>query len=339
VPIPDRLAISAEELAGYQPGRTLAEQARALLFQQRDSWDLARQGYAGLGRVELRSLVLDGYPFTLQHNPGRITSSTASVDDASIRNRRCFLCLDNLPEGQKAILLEDRWLLLVNPFPIFPEHFTVANLGHIPQRITGNVRAMLRMVRDLGPGYTLFYNGPRSGASAPDHMHFQVGSRDFMPIDHEAPALIARHGEELNRDRQLRLLAVSGLLRPFFALESDQARPLEEAIDRVISALPHTEASTEEPMVNVIARWEGLWRVLIYPRARHRPSFFFEEGPQKILISPAAVDMGGVSIVPRREDFDKVSPQDLERMFSEVCLDPRAFSTVVNEVQKRLTSG
>ena len=335
--IPDRLAISLRELSRYHPVTTASERARGLLLQQRASWDLARRGYAGLEQVEVRTFELDGYPFNVQHNPARMTSSTASVDEASIRNRRCFLCSEHLPEGQKAILLEQEWMLLVNPFPIFPEHFTIANLAHIPQRILGNICPMLRIVRDLGPEYTLFYNGPRSGASAPDHMHFQMGSRNFMPIDQEASALIARHGKELIQGGPVRLIALAGLLRPFFVLESDDESALEYTIKQLLSLLPESQASPEEPLLNIIVRWEGFWRVLLYPRTRHRPSFFFQEGPKKILISPAAVDMGGLSIAPRHEDFSKLSRHDLERMFAEVCLDSRSFTAVVSSLRSRFS--
>jgi len=331
VSIPDRLAISDDELRPYGPTATLGQRAAALLAQQRDSWELARKGYGGLDAVQVRAFRLDGYPFLLQHNPARMTSSTARVDDASIRNRRCFLCSAHLPEGQRALPVEGDWLLLVNPFPIFPSHFTVANAAHVPQRIVGNLGPMLRIIRSLGPEYTLFYNGPRSGASAPDHMHFQVGSRGFMPIDQAAPSLIQRHGRALSGGGPVHQHVVVGLLRPFAAFESRDLGALVEAIERLIARLPREDASPEEPMLNLIVRWEEGWRVLLYPRVRHRPAFFFAEDPDKILISPAAVDMGGVSIAPRHEDFVKISGDLLERMFREVCPDASVFDSVADQ--------
>ena len=119
----------------------------------------------------------------VQFNPGRYISTSAKVDEKSINDRKCFLCPANLPEEQKGILYEEEYLILGNPFPIFPEHFTIPNINHVPQQIKNNFPLMLKLTKDLSKHYVVLYNGPKCGASAPDHFHFQAGTKNFMPIE------------------------------------------------------------------------------------------------------------------------------------------------------------
>ena len=154
-------------------------------------WPTAQHNYAALSRVRVKTLDVDGTAFRVQCNPARIVSSAARVDERSIRQRACFLCAANRPAEQEAIrALEGRYDILVNPFPIFPRHLTLAATDHVSQRIAPRLADLLRLARML-PGYTLFYNGPRCGASAPDHAHFQAGSRGFLPIETQWTSLPA----------------------------------------------------------------------------------------------------------------------------------------------------
>lgn len=318
----DRVLISGRDLPGLDAQAGLAAQAHALLEQQKASWGMLRSGYSSLASVQMRTFRLDGLSVTAQYNPGRMTSSSARVDEHAIRNRKCFLCAAHLPEQQRGILYEQRWLLLCNPFPIFPEHFTIAEIEHSAQRIEGSFEALLRMSRDLAQGYSVFYNGPRCGASAPDHMHFQAGSRQFMPIETQCAALRQARGKEAFRGRGVRVFAVGESLRPFIGIEGEDAERIHEAFLRLTAALGRAAGDDEEPMMNILAFYEEGWRVLVFPRRVHRPSFYFEEGDRKILVSPAAVDLGGVCILPREEDFRKITGADLETMYREVCVTP-----------------
>lgn len=116
--------------------------------------------------------------YCVQFNPARVVSTAAKVDAASIAARRCFLCGANRPPQQLALEWEDMEIL-VNPFPIFPGHLTIAAKAHTPQTMLGRTDQMRRLSREL-PGYTIFFNGARAGASAPDHMHFQAVPSRYM---------------------------------------------------------------------------------------------------------------------------------------------------------------
>ena len=212
------MSIGLDEL-GVPAGASIADCAFQLLQQQRSTWELLRTGYEGLSRVQTRQFRFGGYQVRVQFNPGRLTSSAARVDDRSIRERTCFLCLQNLPEQQRGIPYGDRFMILCNPFPIFPEHFTIPHRDHVPQRIEGRIGLLLGLARDLAPRYTVFYNGPRCGASAPDHLHFQAGSRQFMPIEGQYARLRAECGEEMPSVGPATVLAIDGAERRFVAIE------------------------------------------------------------------------------------------------------------------------
>ena len=171
------------------PGTLPASKAHALLEQQKGAWEMLRNGYDTLRTVRTRVFEFDGFQVKVQFNPGRLTSTVAKVDAASIKERKCFLCTENLPPAQRGIPSDGDYLVLCNPFPIFPEHFTISSVRHTPQLIRDSFGTLLNLTRDLGSRYTVLYNGPRCGASAPDHLHFQAGNRSYLPIDAEYQAL------------------------------------------------------------------------------------------------------------------------------------------------------
>ena len=153
-----------------------------LLTEQLASWEMARNNYAALSGVQVKELDVNGIPYKVQFNPARIVSSGAKVDAQSIKERKCFLCPANLPPAQKGIPFEGHYNILVNPFPIFPRHLTIPEVAHVNQRIAVRFKDMLALAQAL-TDYTIFYNGPKCGASAPDHAHFQAGNKGFMPIE------------------------------------------------------------------------------------------------------------------------------------------------------------
>ncbi len=188
---------------------------------------------------------------------------------------------------------------------------------------------LLELAKAMGDRYTVFYNGPRCGASAPDHLHFQAGLKGFMPIDAEYPEVIRRYGRVVKENQDLRSVAVEGYLRRFIAFESSSRPILEEAFAGLLARLKLVLSENEEPMLNILAAYEERWKVLVFPRARHRPSFFFAEGDGKMLISPAAVDLGGVCITPLEKDFHRVTRELVVKMFEEVTLGKAEFDEVV----------
>lgn len=312
-----------------------ASQCHALLIQQKLTWEMLRANYANLDAIETRTMEIEGYLIRLQFNPTRLTSSAAKVDEKSIRERKCFLCPGHLPAEQRALPFEDDYLVLCNPFPIFPEHFTIPHREHVPQLITDSFGTMLELTRGMGSRYTVFYNGPRCGASAPDHLHFQASTRHFMPLEIEYQRFLNDCGRSIHTAPSLRICAVSGGLRRFVTIESSEADLIEEAFAAFYAAHQTIAASSEEPMLNMLSMWiDDGWRLVLFPRAKHRPDFFFAEGDDRILLSPASVDLGGLCVVPVERDFRRLNESHIRQMFQEVCLSEDAFGGLCGEFAK-----
>jgi ATP adenylyltransferase/5',5'''-P-1,P-4-tetraphosphate phosphorylase II len=335
----DQIVISDGELAPFVTNHDAASKAAGLLQQQRGVWELLRKGYDSLQSVKTRVFEFDGFQVKVQFNPGRMTSTAAKVDPNSIRERKCFLCTDNLPPAQRGISCDGDYLVLCNPFPIFPEHFTIASLHHTPQVIRDSFPAFLQITRELGARYTVFYNGPRCGASAPDHLHFQAGNRSFLPIDAEFSAAKARSAATLFESDALRVHTLEKCLRHVIAFESADAGVLQRAFEALYAVLQDGAPEGEEPMLNVLGFCtNGEWRVLVFPRAKHRPSFYFKEGDEKLLISPAAVELGGICTTPREQDFEKVTREHIVQLYNEVCVAPEKFASICARLSTKLAA-
>jgi hypothetical protein len=248
-------------------------------------------------------------------------STDAKVDAQSIRERQCFLCVDNLPEPQKGIVYKDEFLILCNPAPIFAEHFTISNIHHIPQLLEPYVSTMLDLARDLSPRLTVFYNGPKCGASAPDHMHFQANPTGLIPV--EAVAQEELHRVFRRSLDSVDIITLRNFGRQVVVLESRQKENLTAVLNRVSDSLRQTIGTSDEPMMNLLASFaDGVWRVIIFPRSKHRPDVYFKNEPDRVLISPAAVDIGGLIVTPLERDFRTIDASLVESVFQEVSLPP-----------------
>ncbi|WP_297095993.1 DUF4922 domain-containing protein [uncultured Draconibacterium sp.] len=310
---------------------SISKEIKQLLSDQKTEWELAGKNFAGLEGVQVREFQFDGFTVKVQFNPGRIVSSAAKVDKKSIAARPCFLCAENRPAEQRGVAFGD-YEVLVNPFPIFPEHFTIPAFAHTPQQIKGNFGNMLDLSQAM-EGFSLFYNGPKCGASAPDHFHFQAGNAGFMPLDEETTTLKEKYGDCWEID-EVNYCAIKDGLRNFLVLESVDKMVLINAFTHIYSELEDPQ-NDEEPMLNILARYnDGGWRVLVFPRALHRPSQYFAEGEENILISPASVDMGGVLITPQEKDFLKIGKTDIESIMKQVLLPVDQFDKLTTKLKQ-----
>lgn len=295
---------------------------------------MARDNYAALAGVRVKTLDVGGIPYKVQFNPARIVSSGAKVDDRSIRERRCFLCAVNRPEQQEGLPFEDRYSILVNPYPIFPRHLTIPDTEHVPQRIASRLGDMLKLAQAL-PGYTLFYNGPRCGASAPDHAHFQAGNRGFMPIEQTWSRLIGGKVAVYGRSTLYRLADAP---RHTLVIDSPDEAEAQRLFRAVYEAMPVPEGD-EEPMMNVLALYDDTrWTIFVFPRRKHRPACYTAEGDARLLSSPASVDLGGVFITPLEQDFEKITAADVRQILSEVCLTDEALNGLCQRIPSLLSS-
>ncbi|MGH7454059.1 MAG: DUF4922 domain-containing protein, partial [bacterium] len=201
-----------------------------LLEEQKRTWPMAADGYASLQHVQVREVKCSTFSAWLQFNPKRIVSTGAKVDAQSINSRRCFLCVDHLPPEQKGILYENEFLALCNPMPIFPAHYTVSHLKHLLQLIDPYLDTFLRLARDLSPKFTIFYNGAQCGASAPDHLHFQIAPAGKIPIEHEAAE--AQRRERVGEIDGVAILLLRDLGRAVIVFEGTNLENVARVIRR-----------------------------------------------------------------------------------------------------------
>ncbi len=324
---PHRVEDVQERLVAVYPGEgeplSLAPMAAGLLDGQKKTWPGLAEGYASLEALRTREIEGGGWRVKVQFNPRRIVSSGARVDPESIRRRPCFLCPENLPPEQRGILYRDAYLILCNPAPIVPGHLTIAHLRHFPQSLWENREMLLRLAVDFGPRMAVFYNGPQAGASAPDHLHFQALPVGFLPVEREilAPGNLARVGE---RDGAVLWRSV-GLGRGIIVIEGTGAKGVAAALGEVVAALGRSAPSGEEPLMNLFCTHTGVgWRLMIFPRRKHRPDAYFREGEERLLVSPGAVDMAGLIVTPREEDYQAMNPALVQGIFREVAYDDAA---------------
>ena len=293
------------------------EEIAKLWQRQLRDWDTVINNYGKISNVATRTIKLGDSSIVLQYNPDRLTSSAASIDDASLKARPCFLCDENQPKEQETVMWEGRYKIQVNPYPIFSRHLTISALEHTPQRIAGRMGDMMQIAHDL-QDYVLFYNGPRSGASAPDHMHFQAGLRHELPICNE---LFSATTSMLYADNRGFVGFIKSLGRPVFYIESLDVESGEQWFNDVVNALT-VKNGQDEPMVNVLC-WHdgGSWCIAVFPRRKHRPACY-GTGEDQFVLSPASVDMGGLWAVARQQDFDNLTLHDVRLILMDVCLSP-----------------
>lgn len=303
-----------------------------LISNQTTNWELAKSNYAQLKKVVSREVTLEeGVKFIIQHNPERIRSSAAKVDPQSILERKCFLCTAHLPEEQESIDFRDNYLILVNPFPIFKEHLTIPSKDHTDQRIKSRFKEMLLLSKAL-KNYVVFYNGPKCGASAPDHFHFQAGSKGLLPIEGEFESV---NKTILASKQNCRYYTMNNYIRKTIVITGNNIDQLIEWFEETMVVLGKYIPSDPEPMMNIIAMWvKEEWRIFIFPRKKHRPNQYFMEGESQILLSPASVDFGGVLITPREEDFNKLDGSLIRNILEQVTIENETWEKVKNHFKK-----
>jgi hypothetical protein len=334
----DKVLISEGDLNPYLKTRSLPGKLDALQEQQKETWQFCSNGYMSLETCQIKVFEFKDFIIKVQYNPARIISTSAGVDSKSINDRKCFLCYANLPEGQKGIGYKNNYLILCNPFPIFNKHFTVPSIEHLPQLIEDSFSKLLSLSKDLGKDYSVFYNGPKCGASAPDHLHFQIGNSFYMPIDSEYEIIKLKLGTKLIEKKDLGIYAVDNYLRRFFAFESNNKETLLNTFEIFYSLLEKISMTEEEPMMNILCRYEDeKWRIIIFPRSMHRPSYYFSKGEDNVLISPASVDLGGILITPLEKDFIKINKDLIVDIYNQVTISTEYFEFIKMSLIKEIS--
>ncbi len=306
--------------------------AAKYLFRQqlKDRSDI-RERYNKLSDVLIKRFKLNDQSIELHFNPGRITSTSARTDTESIASRECFLCFNNLPPEQKGILYGN-YILLVNPFPIFPQHFTIAHKTHKPQRILDSLDELLLLSEKLSDYLTIFYNGPESGASAPDHLHFQAGTKGCLPLEREISGMAILKGEVLYKG----LSAIDDGYRKIILITGNNAGEINNSFRKFLNVYSGYSAGRIEPLLNILVVYDkGEWKVIIFLREKHRPEVFYSKGEDNFLVSPAAADLSGVIITPLRKDFDRADEGLMQGIIKEVSLEGKKFDELKDQLRTR----
>ena len=289
-----------------------------LFKRQARAWPLLAKGVEGLAQAKTRSVRIDWFDIFIRHIPHRMASTMASVDRESIAKRPCFLCEENLPSEEEGLQFNDDFTIYCNPFPIVDRHLTIANRQHILQRIANHFGIMLDLAAAL-EGYFLVYNGPECGASAPDHMHFQAGSRGLFPIEKDTAGLTG--------------VTVPNYRRNVFLFRGRERSALIDLMDRAIDLLAEATGKRPEPMVNIaVFHNRGEWVTYLFPRGKHRPEVFHTGA---LTVSPASIDLCGIFVVPRAQDFEKITGDIVAAIFREVTLPDDQFLELARKLESR----
>lgn len=309
--------------------------------RQLASWREVRGRFAGLRKVKTRRLSMGAGGVCLQFNPDRIRSTGAKVDGESIKKRACFLCPENQPKEQWRRMMDGGMWLCINPFPILEYHLTLPANEHRRQEFLPMMDEMLRLV-EAWPDMVVFYNGPQCGASAPDHAHLQTGQGCNIPLrsqwrEHEKRLMPVEPGTAKNGGAGGIYLLEDNVV-PVVVVKSCRKEETERLVRKVVEALPQVEGEWE-PRMNVLA-WteprvphETEWVVCIIARKKLRPDCFFAEGAEKVMVSPGCIDMAGLIITPREEDFRKLTREKAEDLLREVALSPAAMAGVLRKLR------
>lgn len=310
--------------------------ALKLLFtEQLKSWQQLSSAYTALTNIKTKSFRINNFKVKVQFNPNRFTSTSAKTDSESIKARECFLCIKNLPAEQLGINYQDKFIFLCNPFPIFPEHFTISSFLHQQQQLKKNFEAVLSLTKDVSAHYSVIYNGPLCGASAPDHLHFQAGSKKFLPVEDDIQRLKNESGKIIYEDGLLIFSAIDDETRKIILFESSDEKILSDSFNKFYDVYKSFNNNEDEPLFNLVSFYdEAGWTIIIFLRSGHRPERYFREDDQKLLVSPAAIDLGGVLITPREKDFDKMNSYIISEIFKEVSLSEETFQLLIEKLKK-----
>ena len=297
--------------------------------RQLEMWEDARHRFRDLKHVEVRQL---SDQLKVQFNPARIVSTGAKIDKHTLGERPCFLCERNRPKEQMTKQIDDHFQLLVNPFPILPVHFTIPATKHQPQSIYRHYGEMHRLL-SLHSELMVFYNGPKCGASAPDHLHFQAGTSGVLPLQTNWQRLSRNLTDVISLTDEEKISVLSDFLVPAFVIISKSEDSDEELFHRLYRSMP-MRGDESEPMMNIIAWRKGDEFIsVVIPREKHRPDAYFAEGEAQMMVSPGALDMAGLIITPREEDFSKINLDKATALLRECGISAEKMEAIVSNLK------
>jgi hypothetical protein len=300
----------------------MIEEVEQLFQRQVRTWPRLRRGVEGLALAQTRAVRIDWFDVYVRHIPHRVASTTAAVDRESVAKRPCFLCAGNLDAEEEGIAFSDEFTIYCNPFPIVDHHLTIVHREHDVQRIANQFGNMLDIAASL-PGYFVIYNGPECGASAPDHMHFQAGSRKLFPIESDTA--------------RLQGTTIPNYARNVFVFRGADRSALVDRMNRAIEMLSEVTGKRPEPLINIAVYYEAAqWMTYLFPRDKHRPEVFHTGD---LTVSPASIDLCGIFVVPLAKDFERITGDWIASIFREVTLPDEQFNECIRRIDGRPRGG
>ena len=297
--------------------------------RQMEKWADARHRFRDLKHVETHQL---SDQLKVQWNPARIVSTGAKIDKKTLGDRPCFLCDKNRPKEQISKQIDEQFLLLVNPFPILPVHFTIPARKHQPQSIYKNYGEMHRFL-SLHSELIVFYNGPKCGASAPDHLHFQAGTSGILPLQANWQRLSRNLTDVISLNDDEKIALIHDFVVSAFVIISKSEDSDEALFQRLYKSMP-VRGDETEPMMNIIAWRKGDEYIsVVIPREKHRPEAYFAEGDAQMMVSPGALDMSGLIITPREEDFRKLTEESATAILQECGVSTDKMNSIVTKLK------
>ena len=304
--------------------------------RQIERWSLARHNFRDLHNIKVRNESVGDLSLTFQFNPARIVSTGAKIDKASLQTRPCFLCKANRPKEQMVKRFDEHFDLLVNPYPILPVHYTVPARKHQPQHILDTypeIHRLLAQYSDL----MVFYNGPKCGASAPDHLHFQAGTSGLLPLQEAWPRLQRNLTELYSLGGEASISLINDWFCPALLIKCHTIESDTDLFKRIYHALP-MGADDTEPMMNIVSwRADNNWLTVVIPRSKHRPDCYTAAGADQLLVSPGALDMCGLIITPREQDFKALTAQKTADILAEVGISKADMEAVVQKIKSSVS--
>ena len=321
---------TVEILARQKQNKDREKGLTDFFHNQLNQWQDVAKRFEELKDVQTREV---GSALT-QFNPARLVSTGAKIDKATLAKRPCFLCEKNRPKEQIVLPFGNGFDILVNPFPILPVHFTIPSRHHQLQEIAENYVQIHRLLRAY-PQLMIFYNGPKCGASAPDHLHFQAGTSGILPLQRDWQRLRETSVPLLKLNGTEGIYEIKDYICPAFAIVSQTEMNNVKLFSYLYEALPLKDDETE-PMMNIVAwRSEEGFVSVVFPREKHRPDCYSVEGEAQCLVSPGSLDMAGLLILPRQRDFEQMTAERAEAILREVSLSDEAMLGVVKQICNR----
>ncbi|MFH1464852.1 MAG: DUF4922 domain-containing protein [Pseudomonadota bacterium] len=325
--------VDRESAASFGHGALGPRLARFLDWQA-DRWPRLAAARAGLAEVQVRAVQAGGRRVLVQFNPARAVSTTAAVDATSVAARPCFLCPAHLPAEERGLPFQTQWVLLANPAPILPGHLVLAHRDHRPQAAVDALPALVDLAAATADRCAVIYNGPAAGASAPDHLHLQALDAGLLP--EERVAWTTPEPPFLERPH-LRAWAALEEGRTLIGFRGQPVR-LKRALAAAVEALATVLGTPEEPRLNLLCTARGGdVLALLFPRAAHRPACYFAPEPERLAVSPGALDMAGALVSVRAADFARLDAPTVAAIYREVSLAPATLRPVLDLLQRRLS--